>query len=95
MSVTIHRDKTFEFNGRRYAIMAGSDIRTVEWDGYTVMAVLSDEPGDYMETAEYGFWRLRDVRHMLDRAEREGWEYIADSDGNDLHFLLDTHTAPR
>lgn len=85
MYPVIHHDKTFEFNGRKYAIMDGSDIGTVEWDGYTVMAVLSDAPGDYAETSESGHWRIRDVRAMLERAVREGWEYISDLDGNDLH----------
>lgn len=84
MRTTIHRDKTFTYNGRRYQISQGSDQRTVEWDGYRIEAVLSDRLGDFA-TIEEGFWRLADVRAYLTRAEAEGWEYLPDVDGADPH----------
>lgn len=84
MAVTIHRDKTFEFNGRRYEVSQGSDQRSSEWDGYTIVAVLSDDPGDYV-VVEEGLYRMADVREYLARAEAEGWEYLPDVDGNDRH----------
>ena len=40
--VVIHRDRTFEFAGRRYRISQGSTRGTREWDGYSIVAVLSD-----------------------------------------------------
>ena len=83
-AVVIHRDRTFEFNGRRYRITQGSDRGTAEWDGYSVMAVLSDLPGDEA-TIEDGFWTIGDVRALLRRATDEGWEYLPDVDGNDPH----------
>lgn len=84
MSITIHRDKTFTYNGRRYQVSQGSDQRTVEWDGYTIEAVLSDHPGDFA-TVEEGFWRMDDVRAYLARAEAEAWEYLPDVNGDDPH----------
>lgn len=83
--IVIHRDHTFVFNGRKYEVIWGTDRYTPEWDGYTIVAVLSDRPGDYTETGEIGHWSMGDVRAMLARAQEEGWEYIADLDGNDLH----------
>lgn len=81
----IHRDRTFTFNGRSYRVKQGSDRRTVEWDGYSIVAVLSETPGDEA-TIEEGFWTLSDVRAYLAKAAGEGWEYLPNIDGNDPHM---------
>lgn len=81
---TIHRDKSFEFKGRQYRVRQGSDQHTVEWDGYSIVAVLSDRPGDEADI-EDGFYRLADVRDYLRRATDEGWAYLSNTDGDDPH----------
>lgn len=82
--VVIHRDRTFEFAGRRYRISQGSTRGTSEWSGYSIVAVLSDIPGDEADI-EVGFWSFTDIRAYLRRAKTEGWEYLPDLDGDDPH----------
>jgi hypothetical protein len=80
----IHRDRSFTFAGRQYRVSQGSDQRTAEWDGYSIVAVLSDVPGDEA-TIEDGFHRMADVRAYLAKADAEKWAYLGDADGNDPH----------
>lgn len=86
MSIIIHRDKTFAYNGRPYRVTQESDQRTVEWSGYSIEAILSEHPGDTATITE-GFWRLSDLRDYLARAEAENWAYLPDLDGHDSHAL--------
>lgn len=80
----IRRFREWEFNGRRYRVTAGSDRGSAEWDGYSIVAVLSDRPGDEADI-ESGFWSMADVRAYIARAVAEGWEYLGGVDGNDPH----------
>ncbi|MBN9214159.1 MAG: hypothetical protein J0J04_04965 [Microbacterium sp.] len=82
--ITIRRDRTFVYRGKQYMVSQGSDRGTAEWDGYSIVAVLSDTPGDFANI-EDGFWSITDVRDYLAKAQREGWEYLPDMDGNDPH----------
>lgn len=82
--ITIRRDHTFVYRGRVYRITQGSDRGTVEWDGYSIVAILSAIPGDEV-TVEEGFWAMSDVRAYLTKAQTESWEYLPDVNGNDPH----------
>lgn len=76
----IHRDHSFEYRGRRYRVTRGSDPGTPEWDGYTIVAVLSDTPGDEADV-EASLHSMNAVRGYLSRAEAEGWPYLPDVNG--------------
>lgn len=83
--ITIRRDRTFVYRGKQYMVSQGSDRGTAEWDGYSIVAVLSDIPGDTADI-EDGLWSMSDVRAYLARAQREGWEYLPNVDGEDPHM---------
>lgn len=81
--VPIRRDRTFTYRGKQYRISQGSTRGTKEWDGYSIVAVLSDR-GDEADI-EDGLWSIADIRAYLRRAQSESWEYLPDMDGADPH----------
>lgn len=76
----IHRDHTFEYGGRRYRVSRGSDPGTRDWDGYSIVAVLSARSGDEA-TIEEALHTMAAVRGYIARAVREGWPYLPDVNG--------------
>lgn len=76
----IHRDHTFEYRGRRYRVGKGSDPRTRDWDGYSIVALLSERPGDEA-TVEEALHTMAAVRGYLARPVHEGWPYLPNVDG--------------
>lgn len=59
----IHRDGTFECNGRRYLVLQGGP----GW-GYEIVTY-----PDLRHVAD-GFFRLSEVRDFADQARREGFD---------------------
>lgn len=82
--IAIRRDRTFRYRGRLYRLSQGSDRGTAEWDGYSIVAVLSDIPGHEADI-EDGFWSIADVRAYLTKAQEERWEYLPDLNGRNPH----------
>ncbi|SDH33879.1 hypothetical protein [Microbacterium sp. 77mftsu3.1] len=82
--IAIRRDRTFTYRGKQYRVAQDSTRGTKEWDGYSIVAVLSCHPGHEADIQE-GFWSIADVRAYLARAQAEGWEYLPDVDGANPH----------
>jgi hypothetical protein len=79
--IAIRRDGTFEYNGERYFTAKGSD--RPERDGSRYIArVRSDEPGDWEIVAD-DFGYLGEVREFIAKAQREGWDSLAESNNDD------------
>ncbi len=63
MRTVIHRDRTFEYRGRRFCVIYGGP----GW-GYEIVTF------PQLRQVEDGFHTLGDVRAFVDQARSEGWD---------------------